>query len=497
MLDYFRSVRFLTYVLCAMHALGIRGSLQLSYPMTVTGILYMCQSQVILMKDQNPVRSKLTASALGILVGMTCQIGAAYGQTHSGASPKAKSASPEIYFDSGPRSPEEITGYLQVMRRLIDRYNTVVSNLVLSSGSISNDPEKFNQANLQTQKLAAQIRSVAPPREIAGPHKQLATTLSAVDGFLQAGGSGAGGITEAMGLANQTRTTMGSYHNAVISLIDSHGLSRSLDPFAAENENTKSQAASGLQALQGMMMGGGAGSGGSNSDGGSSFGGGGNSFGGSGAGSGFGGAGNGFGGSSFGSSSNNGFGSLGGFGTNSMGSTGFKTGRIARPSTTGGFGSGSGFGGGSALGGSMGGIPGPDSPEGMASRTAAPDAGGSAGGLGALGGLLGGDSGGGAGGLGALGGLLGGGSGGNGGDGGLGALGGMLGGGSGAGGLDPGKLLQQLGGAGGAEGLGGLLKQFGGGMGGLGGSSGDGGGMGGLGGSSGDGSDMNSLMGDQ
>jgi hypothetical protein len=90
--------------------------------------------------------------------------------------------------------------------------------------------------------LANEIASVKAPSEVAGEHKQLATTLATVNKFLaNSAGAGVGALPQALGLIGTVQSTLVGYRNVTQNLIHKYGLPQSLDPLMADQNTSQKQ----------------------------------------------------------------------------------------------------------------------------------------------------------------------------------------------------------------------------------------------------------------
>ena len=161
-----------------------------------------------------------------------------------------------VTTDEAPHTKSQIIDYLAKMRRIINRYDsTMMSMMGGTGGGLKLDPNNLGAASAQTQRLAQEIQAIVPPKDIAGEHNKLATSMGSVDAFLAKGGNSLTAMPEAFALAGEVQQTHAGYHSAVLKLIDSYGLNRSLDPFSDESAEAKTQAGQGLADMKNQLTG--------------------------------------------------------------------------------------------------------------------------------------------------------------------------------------------------------------------------------------------------
>ena len=154
-----------------------------------------------------------------------------------------------------PKTPAEIEDYLRKMRRIIDSYDNTVAGLLMGGGGqITTDQSSISSAAGQTKSLVAQINATTPPRELTDTHAGLATTLNSVSSFLSRGGD-ASAMMQAFSLMGQVHSTLENYHSGVLRVMAANNISRTLDPFAGENQDLISKFAGGMQNFQNQKMG--------------------------------------------------------------------------------------------------------------------------------------------------------------------------------------------------------------------------------------------------
>src|SRR6187402_3356679 len=75
-------------------------------------------------------------------------------------------------FNSGVKTPQEMTAYLIKMKAIIKRYDETVMGMVLGANGVNNSPEAMTAAGKKTQQLANDIRAIKPPEQMAESHGQ-------------------------------------------------------------------------------------------------------------------------------------------------------------------------------------------------------------------------------------------------------------------------------------------------------------------------------------
>lgn len=199
---------------------------------------------------------------IGLIVAAILLSVSAAPASHSQSIRKQLEATDVEFRSGGPRTPAEIQTYLQKMRVLIDRYNSVVYSLVGNSAGGQQNPANMAAASAQTQALAAEIRALQPPDEIANDHMQLATTLGRVEEFLKTP-PGPQALPMAFSLISNVQSTMSSYRAGTTAMVQRHRLNPAVcDPFGGETDAQKSQVSGLVDGMKNQMMNPGGGAGG-------------------------------------------------------------------------------------------------------------------------------------------------------------------------------------------------------------------------------------------
>ena len=156
-----------------------------------------------------------------------------------------------------PRTPEEVAGYLQKMRSIMENYQNVAMQSLMGNGNRVNLAGVGNAAN-QTQALIQQINQITPPTELKREHTQLAAMLGTVGNYLanpsQAGGNPMQAMMVVGPLIQRVLASMEDYHAGVKDVMAYYQLGQEYDPMGGGTDEQKQNTAGALQDLSGSMM---------------------------------------------------------------------------------------------------------------------------------------------------------------------------------------------------------------------------------------------------
>jgi hypothetical protein len=137
----------------------------------------------------------------------------------------------------------EVDKYLATMHDIIQRYDDLMLSLVGPGGTKDENNEDCKTSAVNCTRLEQELEQVKAPPEVATEQGGLAESLTLADDFFQSGGVTKHGFHGALDVTKEMQRISSEYHDAVLAMIHSHGLSESTDPFIADRASHRQMAA--------------------------------------------------------------------------------------------------------------------------------------------------------------------------------------------------------------------------------------------------------------